>query len=579
MLKLRIIDPQQPSKLKEIELHLAMMINYECLIGRFPNCNVVLDSAEVSRMHGKIYLKNGNCYYTDLASRAGSRLNAEYVQINQDYLLKMGDMIQIGRFFLMVISIISTDEPTQIDRQININQNNISINNSLGNVQKAAIASAKSLPPPLLSGSNNQTQEYMPLATVDPNQIERWKKGELTVKCVQIIDETHDVKTFRFVADPPMLFTYKPGQFVTLDLEINCEQVLRSYSISSTPSRPHTLEITIKRVLAPPNSGSDVPPGLVSNWLHDNLKVGSNIKLSGPMGKFTCFANPAPKLLLISAGSGITPMMSMSRWLYDTASDVDIVFFHCARSPKDIIFRQELELMTAQHPKFNLAVSITRREPSQVWMSFTGRLNATMLKMIAPDYQERTVYVCGPNPFMEAVHDMLESINFPMHNYYEESFGPPRKQKKTSNATAKIEPPASNSRNLGLRGMLGKMPTEASPGQDAIIPAPTTPALATPTPSYLFPASSSPAIVVFANSGKEVPGDGDETILDMAEQQGVKIRSSCRSGVCGTCKKRKSEGNIKMADYDPEALEESEIQQGYILTCVSYPIGRVVVDA
>ncbi|MBE9005830.1 FHA domain-containing protein [Fortiea sp. LEGE XX443] len=589
MLKLRIIDPQQPNELKEIDLDLDAMLNHECLIGRYPNCNVVLDSAEISRMHGKISLKNGNFYYTDLASRAGSRLNAEQIQINHDYSLKMGDMIQLGRFFLMVVGIASSNEATMIDLDINVNTNVISATNGQALQppvqQEVAIAPAPPQQPPAPlttpAVATKDPQEYMPVATADPSQIQRWMKGDLTVKCSQVIDETHDVKTFRFVTDPPMLFTYKPGQFITLDLEINGEQVLRSYSISSTPSRPHTLEITVKRVPAPSNSDSNVPPGLVSNWLHDNVKVGSTIKLSGPLGKFTCFANPSQKLLLISAGSGITPMMSMSRWLYDTASNVDIVFFHCARSPRDIIYRQELDWMAANHPSFNLAVSITRREPGQSWMSFTGRLDPAMLKLIAPDYRERTVYVCGPNPFMESVNDLLESIDFPMQNYYEESFGPPRKKAKKAEApaaTPKVEVAASSSGNLGLRGMLGNMSTETAPVQDVVARTATTPT-ATPTPVSSAPASSSQTLLVFSKSSKEVSCDGEESILDVADQEGVKIRSSCRSGVCGTCKKRKLEGDVKMEGYDPEALEESEIKEGYILTCVAYPVGRVVVDA
>ncbi|BAY15515.1 hypothetical protein NIES21_13320 [Anabaenopsis circularis NIES-21] len=583
MLKLRIIDPQQPNELKELDLNLDTMLNHECLIGRYPNCNVVLDSAEVSRMHGKISLKNGNYYYTDLASRAGSRLNAEQIQINQDYALKTGDMMQIGRFFLMVIGAVSSNEPTMIDLNVNVTTNVITTSNGQALQPEIAIAAVASPsipePQPISAAVAKAPEEYMPLATVDHSQIERWMKGDLTVKCTQIIDETNDVKTFRFVADPPKLFTYKPGQFVTLDLEINGEQVLRSYSISSTPSRPHTLEITVKRVPAPNDAGTDVPRGLVSNWLHDNLKVGSSVKLNGPTGKFTCFANPSPKLLLISAGSGITPMMSMSRWLYDTASNVDVVFFHCARSPRDIIYRQELDWMAANHPSFNLAISITRREPGQSWMSFTGRLDPAMLKLIAPDYKERTVYVCGPNPFMESVNDLLESIDFPMQNYYEESFGPPRKKtKKAPELAAKVEVSPTPVGNLGLRQMLGKISTEAAV-QDVVARVATTPVVATPTPVSPPPASSSQTLIVFSKSGKDVPCDGEESILDMADQEGVKIRSSCRSGVCGTCKKRKLEGNVKMEGYDPEALEESEIKEGYILTCVAYPVGRVVIDA
>ena len=422
-------------------------------------------------------------------------------------------------------------------------------------------------------------QEYMPLAMVEPSQVSRWLKGDLVVRCISIIDETQDVKTFRFVADPPVLFTYKPGQFVTLDLEINNEQISRSYSISSTPSRPHTLEITVKRVPPPPDSASVVPKGLVSNWLHDNMTVGTTINLSGPLGKFTCFANPSQKLLLISAGSGITPMMSMSRWLCDTGANCDIVFFHSARSPRDIVFRYELELMSAQHPNFHLLVSTTRKEIGHSWLSLTGRINAAMLQVVVPDFRERTVYVCGPDTFMHSVKELLESIDFPMQNYYEESFGPPAKKSKSEKPKQQVA--ASNKPHTapppvvhGLKELMRNLPRDTTPKSNVGSATP----VSAPTKSVPTVLSSSQTAVIFLKSSKEVSGDGEESILSLAELEGVKIRSSCRAGVCGSCKKRKLKGEIRV-EGEPEALEESDHQDGYILTCISYPIGRVEIDA
>jgi ferredoxin-NADP reductase len=249
---------------------------------------------------------------------------------------------------------------------------------------------------------------------------------------VRIVNETADVKSFTFVADPPVKFNYLPGQFVTLDLEINGESVLRSYSISSAPSRPNTLEITVKCVAAT----AEQPAGLVSNWLHDNLKLGSQIKLSAPMGKFTCAPKPPAKLLLLSAGSGITPMMSMARWLADTAADTDIIFFHSARSPQEIIFRQELELMSARLPNFHLAISMTQTVSGSAWAGFTGRLAEPMLRCIAPDFLERSVYVCGSEGFMQASKSLLETLSFPMQNYAQESFGAAPKPKPPADSPA-----------------------------------------------------------------------------------------------------------------------------------------------
>ncbi|WP_338022529.1 2Fe-2S iron-sulfur cluster-binding protein [Argonema antarcticum] len=82
----------------------------------------------------------------------------------------------------------------------------------------------------------------------------------------------------------------------------------------------------------------------------------------------------------------------------------------------------------------------------------------------------------------------------------------------------------------------------------------------------------------FAKSGKEINCDGQQFILDIAEQQGVNIPSSCRSGTCGTCKQKLLEGEVKY-EGEPDALEESDREQGFILTCISHPIGRVAIDA
>jgi ferredoxin-NADP reductase/ferredoxin len=559
MLKLKVYNSRTHQDLEIHELFPSGMISGEALIGRLPECKIVLLDTQVSRTHGKIICAEGHYSFIDIGSRAGSTFNGVGVEANKAYPLKAGDVIQIVDFVLSVevVAPPSAEEPTTVIDQ-------------------------PQAPTELLT-SSSEPQQYMPVALVDSQSWQVWSKGELEVQCTQIISETSDVKTFRFAAHPPVLFNaYKPGQFVTLlDLPIDSNPVSRSYSISSTPSRPHALEITVKRVPAPKDKPG-VPPGKVSNWLHDHLRVGDRITIDGPNGKFSCFNNPAQKLLLISAGSGITPMMAMSRWIYDTLADIDVVFFHSARSPEDIIYRTELELLSARLPKFQLAITVTRLEAGQAWGGYRGRLTDALLSLIAPDYKERTVYVCGPDQFMGGVHDLLEAMEFPMANYYEESFGPPRKKKSKSGQEALAAEPvveavaAPPRRGFGIGAFLGQMQPSAPAPAEAATPAPAVPL----TPSPTAPAPSAQTLVVFAKAGKEVPTDGESTILEIAEEAGVKIRSSCRAGSCGTCKKIKTEGEVRLVDgVDPEALEAEEIAAGYVLTCSAYPIGRVVIDA
>ena len=482
----------ETGEFKEKVLALTTETKPDCLIGRHPNCDLVLESEEVSRIHGRIWYQDGQCFYTDLGSTDGSQIDNREVETNRVERLLPNSLLRIGGF-VVTISEVSERQKT---------------------LEKSLL-----------------TEKH-------------WNSGELTVRCIDAIAETHDVKTFRLVADPPVQFSYKPGQFVTLDLEIEDKRVMRSYSISSTPSRPHILEITVKRVPAPPDE-PDAPPGLVSNWLHDRLGVGSEVKLKAPMGKFTCVDRPASKLLFISAGSGITPMMSMSRWLCDVGADVDIVFVYSTRSLRDLIFRHELESMAARYSNFKLAVTTTRSEPGQAWQGYTGRINEFMLKAIAPDFLDRTVYLCGSNPFMKGVKTILETLRFPMENYYEESFGSP---KHKSLADDKLQDSVTEAKIVSLDSRRKEKDS-----------------------SHQSENEQSP-LVIFAKSDKAIACDSEDTVLEIAEQEGLALSSGCRMGACGVCKLPLLEGEV---NYDCDF----KCEPGYLLPCIAKPVGRVAIEA
>ena len=567
-----IIDTRKPQETKSVILVPEQQLNQECLLGRDERCSIVLNDSLTSRTHGKIAFRNGNYYYCDLGSKNGSKVNNVDTQLNQEYLLKPSDTIAMGNHLLWVKAIAGIEAPA---------------------------APQASTP-----------AQYMPLATIDTNSLETWTQGTKQVKCVRIIDETADAKTFTFVAEPPVKFDYQPGQFVTLSLNINGKNFKRSYSISSSPSRPHSLEITIKRV--PAADKPNAPKDLISNWLYDNTKVGSQIEINAPMGKFTNFAHPSAKVLFISAGSGITPIMSMSRWICDTVSNIDIVFLHSARSPQDIIFRQELEMMTARYPNFKLAITVTRPIPGQPWYGYTGRINETILPAISPDYKERTVYVCGPSSFMKATKEVLQKINFPMENYHEESFGKAKKKVAPTvpagDRTSIVQPaptsesvPTSVSTSTSTRDRTTiSVPTHdrttisaptPTPTPPAPISEPITPPTVSPTSIVSFdslppiaasapvqsPAStptfiSSSPVVVLSKSGQEIFCDGEESILDAAEAEGADLPFGCRMGACGACKVKKIEGEVV---YD----DDINCEDGFVYTCVARPVGKVVIEA
>jgi ferredoxin-NADP reductase len=234
----------------------------------------------------------------------------------------------------------------------------------------------------------------------------------LNARCVEVLKVTHDVKAFRFELADGQPLDYRPGQFVTLEVEIDGKKVFRSYTMSSTPTHQGSFEITIKRV----------DGGVLSNWACDKLKVGAQVRMTGPHGQFTCAPKPPKKLLFLSAGSGVTPMLSMARWLLATKKDCDVKFFHCARTSQDLIFGAEIKAMAQQSKKFTQFVSLTRAKPGSKWAGLKGHLDQAMLETVAPDFREREVFICGPDGFMASTQALLQGLDFPMAHYHAESF-------------------------------------------------------------------------------------------------------------------------------------------------------------
>ena len=493
----------------------------EWSIGRNNTCDLVLPSPEVSRIHGRIVYIDSAYYYIDDGSTSGSLINGESIPINDNCQLHPGDLLQIGETFLHV----------------------------------------ETLTPPSL----NQAEADLQPSFIVPEQ--QWAGEDLLCRCCRIVDETPDVKTFSFAAEPGVLFHYQPGQFVNLEIEIEGKSVMRSYSISSSPTRPYHLSLTIKRVPRPADQ-PELPAGWVSNWMHDHLKVGDRVRLlGGALGNFTCLPKVPPKMLLISAGSGITPMMSMSRWVQDSLIDCDILFLHSARTLEDIVFRAELESITAQMPNFQLAITLTQQSVGRAWMGLTGRISQSMLQFVVPDLSDRAVYVCGPAAFMQSVRSLLETLQFPMQNYQEESFGgtlPP--VKPTSTPILQLIPVPELTVN-GSNGSNGNGNGSNSNGSDI---------------DHLVTATATSAneapVIHFIQSEREVTADEDASILEIAEQEGIAMRYACRVGACGACKVRVNKGQVRY-DTTPTALTAADQQAGLALACIAYPINHVEIEA
>lgn len=337
---------------------------------------------------------------------------------------------------------------------------------------------------------------------------------ELVCRCAAPV--THDVTSFVLESPLGRRFAFRAGQYVTVAATVKGQHVERCYTISSPSTRTDQLTITVKRV----------PGGPMSNWLHDRLAPGDRLHVTGPLGQFSTAEHPASKYLFLSAGSGITPLMSMTRTLRDDASS-DVVFVHSARSPRDIVFRTELDDIAASRPGVRVTAVCEDDGPDERWAGPRGRLTPHLLHALAPDLHEREVFTCGPRPYTDAVREMLGQAGADPARCHEESF------------------------TLGG----GSAP-----------------------PAVAVAASAQARFVVeFRRSGRMVECEAGDTVLQAGLRAGVALPSSCGEGMCGTCKNTLLAGQVDMQHNG--GIRPREIAQDKILLCCSRPLDDLVIDA
>ena len=341
----------------------------------------------------------------------------------------------------------------------------------------------------------------------------RWR-GKLTL--TEVESATHNVKTFRFKpADGRQVpFDYLPGQFLTLHIAPNGVPTKRSYTIAATPTWRDRIEITVKRE----------DHGLVSRWLHDELRPGHEVEIEAPNGTFVFSGTEAESIVLIGAGVGITPMMSVVRYLTDTRWSGKIYLILGFRAPRDFIFREELAALQARNP--NLSVAVTMSNPgSEPWSGPMGHIDAALLASAVEDIHSRRAHICGPPSMMEATKATLLMLGVPIAQIKTEAFG-----------TLKRDPRSKGAASVEAAGKV------------------------------FFQTSDMTAFVPV-----------DATILDAADEAGVFIDNACRSGTCGSCRVKLVSGSVRMAVED--ALTEQDKADGYILACQAKISSDVKVEA
>jgi ferredoxin-NADP reductase len=235
--------------------------------------------------------------------------------------------------------------------------------------------------------------------------------GELEL--ARITDETHDVKTFRFVnpGGGPLPFTHVAGQYLNLKLTIDGRRVNRSYTIASPPTRRDYCEISVKKVAN----------GYASKHLHDTWRTGQRIQIGAPAGKFTFAGDEAKRIVLIAGGIGITPMMAVVRSLCDRGWRGDMYLVFSVRQVKDIVFRAELAELQAAHRNLHVLITVSA-DPAVAWDGARGQITRELLERCVPDLRRGPIMLCGPDAMMTAMRTLLVGMGIPDDEIHQEAF-------------------------------------------------------------------------------------------------------------------------------------------------------------
>jgi ferredoxin-NADP reductase len=345
----------------------------------------------------------------------------------------------------------------------------------------------------------------------------------------QKVKEAED--TFSFYLEPhdrKPLPQFKPGQYLTFALSVpgQAKQVVRCYSLSDIGRTKH-YRVTIKRCLPPPKT--EHPPGIGSSFFCDAVKVGDIVDAKAPNGHFFLDMEKQRPVVLISGGIGVTPMVTMANALTEAGDPREIWFFFGARSSADHMFKPYMAEITAKNKNLHLHVCYSKPLPTDVLgrdYQHEGRVTVELFKQLLPS-NNYDYFLCGPGPFMESITSDLTAWGVPDAWVHFEAFGPASVKKKT--------------------------PAKAEAVQGA---------------------AAADFEITFSKSGKKAKWDGShDSVLALAEENGVKIDAGCRAGGCGSCLIAVKSGEVEYAGARPD------VEAGSCLSCICKPKGALVIDA
>jgi hypothetical protein len=317
---------------------------------------------------------------------------------------------------------------------------------------------------------------------------------------------------------------YHPGQFLTFLLRMpeHADPVVRCYSLSDSPTRSGYYRCTIKR-LPPPPDKPDARGGLASSYFH-SLEEGALLDVRAPSGNFFLDVNSVRPVVLVGAGVGITPLLSMLNMMCESESRREVWLFYGVRNRAEHPMFDHLKELAAAHETVRVVTcysepTLTCREGEHY--DVKGHPSVELIRRVLPS-NNYEYYVCGPPPMMEAVTKDLREWGVPDDDVHFEAFGP---------ASVKRVVPA-----------------------DGV---------------------AESAKIVFMRANKSIEwSQADGSILDLAEKNGIRLNCGCRAGNCGTCETAIRDGRVS---YVVETGFKP--REGVCLVCVARPQGDLVLDA
>lgn len=216
-----------------------------------------------------------------------------------------------------------------------------------------------------------------------------WSARELRGRIVAVRKETHDTATVDIETGWGFSHRYRPGQYVGIGLQVEGRWHWRSYSLTSIAGDDKGISVTVKAN----------PDGFLSSHLVDGALPGTVIRLAAPKGDFSLPSPPPPKVLFVTAGSGVTPVMAMLRGLKDRDDMPDVVHLHSAPDRESVIFHDELAALQQDSPSYQLKMQFTRED---------GKIDLHELASMVPDWRERECWACGPVQMLDVAEQVWE---------------------------------------------------------------------------------------------------------------------------------------------------------------------------